>query len=375
MRVSRACSSSKRTTFLSRMGLLSSCFLLLLLAASFGASIACSNGECQLLDGCSSDSDCQAGLYCFSCGLFNSVCVRQTASDQFKIVNTSLPFNKYAFLTTHNSFAITGEPSRTGIPRITFANQEDNVTQQLNNGVRALMLDTYDFEGDIWLCHSNGGECNAFTAFEPAIDTMKEIETFLSLNPSEIVTLILEDYVKTPNGLTKLFNDSGLLKYWFPVSNMPTNGQDWPFVSDMVAKNQRLIVFTSRKSKQDTEGIAYQWNYMVENQYGDGGIKAGTCFNRAESAPLNDTNKSLVLVNYFPSTPIRQIACEHNSEPLFDMLITCHGVASNRWANFVAVDFYKRSDGGGVFEATDMLNGKLLCGRSDVHLCTAGSPS
>ncbi|XP_042462117.1 PI-PLC X domain-containing protein At5g67130-like isoform X2 [Zingiber officinale] len=357
------------------MGLLSSCFLLLLLAASFGASIACSNGECQLLDGCSSDSDCQAGLYCFSCGLFNSVCVRQTASDQFKIVNTSLPFNKYAFLTTHNSFAITGEPSRTGIPRITFANQEDNVTQQLNNGVRALMLDTYDFEGDIWLCHSNGGECNAFTAFEPAIDTMKEIETFLSLNPSEIVTLILEDYVKTPNGLTKLFNDSGLLKYWFPVSNMPTNGQDWPFVSDMVAKNQRLIVFTSRKSKQDTEGIAYQWNYMVENQYGDGGIKAGTCFNRAESAPLNDTNKSLVLVNYFPSTPIRQIACEHNSEPLFDMLITCHGVASNRWANFVAVDFYKRSDGGGVFEATDMLNGKLLCGRSDVHLCTAGSPS
>lgn len=101
---------------------------------------------------------------------------------------------------------------------------------------------------------------------EPAIDTMKEIEAFLSANPSEIVTLILEDYVSTPNGLTKVFNESGLMKYWFPLSSMPQNGQNWPLVSDMVAKNHRLIVFTSIKSKQETEGIAYQWNFMVENQ-------------------------------------------------------------------------------------------------------------
>lgn len=101
---------------------------------------------------------------------------------------------------------------------------------------------------------------------EPAIDTLKEIESFLSANPTEIVTLILEDYVEAPNGLTNVFNTSGLLKYWFPLSSMPQNGQDWPLVSDMVAKNQRLIVFTSIRSKQDTEGIAYQWNFMVENQ-------------------------------------------------------------------------------------------------------------
>lgn len=80
------------------------------------------------------------------------------------------------------------------------------------------------------------------------------------------MTLILEDYVKAPNGLTKVFIDSGLMKYWFPLKNMPKNGQDWPLVSNMVANNQRLIVFTSNKSKEDTEEIAYQWNYMVENQ-------------------------------------------------------------------------------------------------------------
>lgn len=95
---------------------------------------------------------------------------------------------------------------------------------------------------------------------------MKEVEAFLTANTAEIVTLILEDYVQSPNGLTKVFTDAGLKKFWFPITNMPKNGSDWPRVSDMVANNQRLLVFTSNRTKEATEGIAYQWNYMVENQ-------------------------------------------------------------------------------------------------------------
>lgn len=42
----------------------------------------------QLLDECSSDQDCEAGLYCFSCpqGFSGSRCVRSTISDQFKLL-------------------------------------------------------------------------------------------------------------------------------------------------------------------------------------------------------------------------------------------------------------------------------------------------
>ncbi|KAL2937365.1 hypothetical protein RDABS01_020814 [Bienertia sinuspersici] len=190
-------------------------------------------------------------------------------------------------------------------------------------------------------------------AREPAIDTLREIESFLSSNPTEIVTLILEDYVKAPKGLTKVFTNAGLMKYWFPTSRMPTQGQDWPLVSDMVAKNQRLLVFTSMRSKQQSEGIAYQWDYMVENQCsyfannlnfdadGDGGMKKGNCTNRGESSPLNVTTKSLVLVNYFRSVPLKELSCVDNSANLMDMLRTCHAFSGNRWANFVAVDYYK----------------------------------
>lgn len=290
-------------------------------------------------------------------------------ADPFKIVDTSLPFNKYAFLTTHNSFSIHGEPSHTGVPRITLYNQDDSVTDQLSNGVRALMLDVYDFRDDIWLCHSKGGKCFDFTAFEPAIDTMREIEAFLSSNPSEIVTLILEDYVSSHHGLSKLFKKAGLMKYWFPVSKMPRNGEDWPRVRDMIELNHRLLVFTSVRSKQSTEGIAYQWNYMVENQYGDGGMDSRACYNRSESPALGDRTRSLVLVNYFHTIPLRLTACMEHSLGLLDVLGTCYTAAGNRWANFLAVDYYKRSDGGGVFGATDMLNGMLICGRDDVHAC------
>ena len=95
---------------------------------------------------------------------------------------------------------------------------------------------------------------------------LKEVQAFLEANPSEVITIITKDYVKSPNGLSKVFSASGLTKYWFPVSQMPRNGGDWPLLSDMISKNQRLLVFTSKSAKEASEGIAYEWNYIVENQ-------------------------------------------------------------------------------------------------------------
>jgi hypothetical protein len=99
-----------------------------------------------------------------------------------------------------------------------------------------------------------------------AIEVLKEINAFLGANPSEVVTIFIEDYVTSPMGLPKVFNASGLMKYWFPVSRMPKNGGDWPLLSDMIKSNQRLLVFTSKSWKENKEGIAYEWRYVVENQ-------------------------------------------------------------------------------------------------------------
>lgn len=321
-------------------------------------------------DPCTTDADCGQGLYCFSCNGSSPVCAIDSATPVSSFSqNFSLPFNKYAWITTHNAYAIVGETSLLGVTIVSQKNQEDSITSQLNKGVRGLMLDIYELNGDIWLCHSVYRQCYDFTAFRPLNSTLTEIETFLAANPTEVVTIFFEDYVNTTNALTTALTAAGLSKYMFPLTRMPTDGSDWPTISAMIASNERLLIFTSNKNKQASESIAYQWNYVLENQYG---TLSQTCQPRGESAALTDKTKSLFLENYFPSNPNRTTACVDNSAMLSKALNVCHTAAGNRWANFLAVDYYQRSTSKGVFAAVDTLNGQLQCGCEDIRSC-AGS--
>lgn len=72
---------------------------------------------------------------------------------------------------------------------------------------------------------------------------------------------------------------------------------------------------------------------------GSEGMQEGICSSRPESPPLDLKSRSLVLVNFFHSTPNRSQSCADNSAPLLNMIRTCHK-AAGRWPNFIAVDYY-----------------------------------
>lgn len=108
------------------------------------------------------------------------------------------------------------------------------------------------------------------TLQRPAIQTLADIKTFLDANPTEVITIFIEDYVHTPNGITNLFKSAGLMKYWMPVGMMASNGKPWPTLGEMIQRNHRLLVFTQDSTKESTEGVAYQWRYTTENQCNGG---------------------------------------------------------------------------------------------------------
>lgn len=70
------------------------------------------------------------------------------------VQNNSLPFNKYSYLATHNSFAIGGKDFQTDGFRLTFVNQEDTITQQLN--VTILISDFTYSRTSYYYCYGYG---------------------------------------------------------------------------------------------------------------------------------------------------------------------------------------------------------------------------
>jgi hypothetical protein len=248
----------------------------------------------------------------------------------------SKKYNEVAYLTTHNAF----NSDQDGL---LFPNQTYNIASQLNDGVRGLMIDVYDFFGTPTAYHS------VFALGTiPLSDILNDIKTFLDNNPNEIVTIILECYV-TANDIEDEINQSGLSSYLY------THNTVWPTLQNMIDNDNRLVIFTDVDDASSSQNwYHYVWDYAVETHYSVGTINDFTCdFNRGD--PLND----LFILNHFVTDAtlgygLYNESNDVNSNPFFiNRALDCQ-TQTNKFPNFVTIDYYELGDGLAV---VDQLNG------------------
>ena len=117
-------------------------------------------------------------------------------------------YNEVCFLTSHNSYASKSHGYH-------YAQQRWSIEQQLEAGVRGLMLDTHvdSKTGEVILCHANERINKIICANKPHMklsDALSVIRTFLATHPTEIITIFLENYVRDKTILDTAFKASGL---------------------------------------------------------------------------------------------------------------------------------------------------------------------
>ena len=182
-------------------------------------------------------------------------------------------YNEVAYLTTHNAFNSKQD-------RFLFPNQKSNIIEQLNNGVRGLMIDVYDDNGSTVVYHAY-----KFLGHKPLSIYLNDIKYFLDNNPNEIITIILETYTSS-NAIENEITQVGLLKY---LHTQDVNSL-WPKLQTMIDSNKRLVILSDKNDANEKQRwYHYVWDFAVENKYGEINCE----FNRG-----NPTN-SLFIFNHF----------------------------------------------------------------------------
>jgi hypothetical protein len=268
-----------------------------------------------------------------------------------------------------------------------FAAQERDLTAQLNDGVRAFLIDVHggvpvsgriktEISGEagfmrqmheevgteglqaaerirerlvgppdgprgLYLCH---GFCEL--GAEPFVAWLRTLREFLVANPSEVVVLVLEDYV-SPAEIASAFAASGLDELVFHGSPRAP----WPTLQEMADAGQRVVAFLeSGKSGVDWLHAAFDaiqetpYRFLKPAQFScqpnRGGVK-GSLFQLnhwIETAPAPKPSNAAI-VNSYDFLLGRAQRCEQERA---------------RLPNIIAVDFYRTGD---LFRVVKHLNG------------------
>jgi len=241
------------------------------------------------------------------------------------------PVNEVAFLRSHNSHA-SEERGYT----VLSMNQFFAIPTQLEDGVRSLNVDVYEWKGELTACH---GYCELGN--QPFVDILDEVETFLSTNPREVVLLDFQDEAPAGAIVSAIANHAIV-----DLTHTQAIGEAWPTLGEMIGDNKRLVIMGESQDSDplwmhDTNEIVYSpgWSYQTPKDF-DCAI---------QTIPFGLYEISHVITNPLPSPSNAKLV---NYDPvLSDHIYRC--VDEVGFVNLISLDFYSIGDG---FKLVDDLN-------------------
>lgn len=246
-------------------------------------------------------------------------------------------YTEATFLMTHNAF----NASERGYA---FPNQTHRIGKQLMNGVRGLMIDTYDGSGGVAQVYHSVD----LLGKEPLKDVLTEVKDFLVSYPYEIVTIIFQNEGSNSQ-LIKAIEDAGLLDYVY------VHNGTWPTLKDMINSGQRLVLFTENNKLPKPDYLMPAWGYVFDTPYTFKSTSEFNCnINRGGSG-----TKELYLVNHWLGSAVglpdkSQAFKANNKKTVTNRLNTC-STLNSKTVNFLGVDFYEIGSAKAVVDSLNAL--------------------
>lgn len=282
------------------------------------------------------------------------------------------PLDEVVFAGSHNAMAAADRS-------FLSAMQDLTMTDQLEQGVRALLIDAHHWERPedtngfldslppetaeglrplleganpvrpgAWWCHAL---CRM--GAQPLDDGFREIADFVKQHPNEVLVIIIEDYV-TRGEIAASVRRVGLERFVYTPDDDP--GADWPTLGEMIDADQRVVIFAEHDDgRRDPAWYRnfYDSGYGMETPYDHQGPTQ-----REMSCEPNrgGEGKRLFLMNHWITrgTGSRADAGIVNRHDFIVERARRCAEARGHMVNIVAVDFTSIGD---LFEAVDTLNG------------------
>ncbi|KAI0651982.1 PLC-like phosphodiesterase [Trametes meyenii] len=261
-------------------------------------------------------------------------------------------FGNVTFVGAHDSYAV-GTSSLA-------VNQDYNITQQLNDGVRMLQSQAHNKNGVIQLCHTSCGLYDGGSLQ----DYLTTVKTWMDANPNEVVSLLIVNSDNlAPSEYDTVFKAAGLDTLAYAPSSASLTASSWPTLGSLIDSGKRLVAFLSTKA--DFTSVPYlidEFTNVWETAYD----VTDTTFNCDVNRTNGDTSTQLYLINHFLDKLVAGFPAPDPAHA--DTTNAVSGVGSlgqqvqtcaaqhGRNPNFMLVDFYEYGNGS-VFQVAADANG------------------